>query len=82
MRRKITSAMDGWILSRQRCGRWISSRDARFIYSVDVYKRQEDDITIKAGRLSGIIKELKMLSDQSIEEIRSSEIEALSLIHI
>lgn len=22
------------ILSRQRCGRWISSRDARFIYSV------------------------------------------------
>ncbi|EYA86413.1 istB-like ATP binding family protein [Bacteroides fragilis str. S36L12] len=38
---------------------------------------KEDDITIKAGRLSGIIKELKMLSDQSIEEIRSSEIEAI-----
>ena len=38
---------------------------------------KEDDITIKAGRLSGIIKELKALSDQSIEEIRSSEIEAI-----
>lgn len=38
---------------------------------------KEDDITIKAGRLSGIIKELKMLSDQSIEEIRPSEIEAI-----
>ena len=38
---------------------------------------KENDITIKAGRLSGIIKELKMLSDQSIEEIRSSEIEAI-----
>lgn len=38
---------------------------------------KEDDMTIKAGRLSGIIKELKMLSDQSIEEIRSSEIEAI-----
>lgn len=38
---------------------------------------KEDDIAIKAGRLSGIIKELKMLSDQSIEEIRSSEIEAI-----
>ena len=38
---------------------------------------KEHDITIKAGRLSGIIKELKMLSDQSIEEIRSSEIEAI-----
>ena len=38
---------------------------------------KEDDITIKAGHLSGIIKELKMLSDQSIEEIRSSEIEAI-----
>lgn len=38
---------------------------------------KEDDITIKAGRLSGIIKELKMLSDQSIEEIRSPEIEAI-----
>lgn len=38
---------------------------------------KEDGITIKAGRLSGIIKELKMLSDQSIEEIRSSEIEAI-----
>lgn len=37
---------------------------------------KEDDIAIKAGRLSGIIKELKALSDQSIEEIRSSEIEA------
>lgn len=36
-----------------------------------------DDIAIKAGRLSGIIKELKALSDQSIEEIRSSEIEAI-----
>ncbi len=35
---------------------------------------KEDDITIKAGRLSGIIKELKMLSDQSIEEIRSSDL--------
>ena len=34
---------------------------------------KEDDIAIKAGRLSGIIKELKALSDQSIEEIRSSE---------
>lgn len=38
---------------------------------------KEDDIAIKAGRLSGIIKELKELSDQSIEEIRSSEIEAI-----
>lgn len=38
---------------------------------------KEDDIVIKAGRLSGIIKELKALSDQSIEEIRSSEIEAI-----
>lgn len=38
---------------------------------------KEDDIAIKAGRLSGIIKELKVLSDQSIEEIRSSEIEAI-----
>lgn len=38
---------------------------------------KEDDIAIKAGRLSGIIKELKMLSDQSIEEIRPSEIEAI-----
>lgn len=38
---------------------------------------KEDDIAIKAGRLSGIIKELKALSDQSIEEIRSSEIEAI-----
>lgn len=38
---------------------------------------KEDDISIKAGRLSGIIKELKALSDQSIEEIRSSEIEAI-----
>lgn len=38
---------------------------------------KEDDIAIKAGRLSGIIKELKALSDQSIEEIRSSEIGAI-----
>lgn len=38
---------------------------------------KEDDIAIKAGRLSGIIKELKALSDQPIEEIRSSEIEAI-----
>ena len=38
---------------------------------------KEDDIAIKAGRLSGIIKVLKALSDQSIEEIRSSEIEAI-----
>lgn len=38
---------------------------------------KEDDIAIKAGRLSGIIKELKALSDQSIGEIRSSEIEAI-----
>lgn len=38
---------------------------------------KEDDIAIKAGRLSGIIKELKALSDQSIEEMRSSEIEAI-----
>lgn len=38
---------------------------------------KEDDIALKAGRLSGIIKELKALSDQSIEEIRSSEIEAI-----
>lgn len=38
---------------------------------------KEDDIAIKAGRLSDIIKELKALSDQSIEEIRSSEIEAI-----
>ncbi len=38
---------------------------------------KEDDIAIKAGHLSGIIKELKALSDQSIEEIRSSEIEAI-----
>lgn len=38
---------------------------------------KEDDIAIKAGRLSGIIKELKALSDQSIEEILSSEIEAI-----
>lgn len=38
---------------------------------------KEDDIAIKAGRLSGIIKELKALSDQSIEEIHSSEIEAI-----
>ena len=38
---------------------------------------KEDGIAIKAGRLSGIIKELKALSDQSIEEIRSSEIEAI-----
>lgn len=38
---------------------------------------KEDDIAIKAGRLSGIIKELKALSDQSIEEIRPSEIEAI-----
>lgn len=38
---------------------------------------KEDDIAIKTGRLSGIIKELKALSDQSIEEIRSSEIEAI-----
>lgn len=38
---------------------------------------KEDDIAIKAGRLSGIIKELKALSDQSIEKIRSSEIEAI-----
>lgn len=38
---------------------------------------KEDDIAIKAGRLSGIIKELKALSGQSIEEIRSSEIEAI-----
>lgn len=38
---------------------------------------KEDDIAIKAGCLSGIIKELKALSDQSIEEIRSSEIEAI-----
>lgn len=38
---------------------------------------KEDDIAIKAGRLSGVIKELKALSDQSIEEIRSSEIEAI-----
>lgn len=38
---------------------------------------KEDDIAIKAGRLSGIIKELKALSDQSIEEIRSSEIEVI-----
>ena len=38
---------------------------------------KEDDIAIKAGRLSGIIKELKALSDKSIEEIRSSEIEAI-----
>lgn len=38
---------------------------------------KEDDIAIKARRLSGIIKELKALSDQSIEEIRSSEIEAI-----
>ena len=38
---------------------------------------KEDDIAIKAGRLSGIIKELKALSDLSIEEIRSSEIEAI-----
>lgn len=38
---------------------------------------KEDDIAIKAGRLLGIIKELKALSDQSIEEIRSSEIEAI-----
>ena len=38
---------------------------------------KEDDIAIKAGRLSSIIKELKALSDQSIEEIRSSEIEAI-----
>lgn len=38
---------------------------------------KEDDIAIKAGRLSGIIKELRALSDQSIEEIRSSEIEAI-----
>ena len=38
---------------------------------------KEDDIAIKAGRLSGIIKELKALSDQCIEEIRSSEIEAI-----
>ena len=38
---------------------------------------KEDDIAIKAGRLSGIFKELKALSDQSIEEIRSSEIEAI-----
>lgn len=38
---------------------------------------KEDDIAIKAGRLSGIIKELKALSEQSIEEIRSSEIEAI-----
>ena len=38
---------------------------------------KEDDIAIKAGRLSGIIKELKALSDQSIEEIRSSEIDAI-----
>ena len=38
---------------------------------------KEDDIAIKAGRLSGIIKEFKALSDQSIEEIRSSEIEAI-----
>lgn len=38
---------------------------------------KEDDIAIKAGRLSGIIKELKALSNQSIEEIRSSEIEAI-----
>lgn len=38
---------------------------------------KDDDIAIKAGRLSGIIKELKALSDQSIEEIRSSEIEAI-----
>lgn len=38
---------------------------------------KEDDIAIKAGRLSGIIKELKALSDQSIEEIRFSEIEAI-----
>lgn len=38
---------------------------------------KEDDIAIKAGRLSGIIKELKALSDQSIEEICSSEIEAI-----
>lgn len=38
---------------------------------------KEDDTAIKAGRLSGIIKELKALSDQSIEEIRSSEIEAI-----
>lgn len=38
---------------------------------------KEDDIAIKVGRLSGIIKELKALSDQSIEEIRSSEIEAI-----
>lgn len=38
---------------------------------------KEDDIAIKAGRLSGIIKELKALSNLSIEEIRSSEIEAI-----
>lgn len=38
---------------------------------------KEDDIATKTGRLSGIIKELKALSDQPIEEIRSSEIEAI-----
>ena len=43
---------------------------------------KEDDIAIKAGRLSGIIKELKALSDQSIEEIRSSEIEAIVPIYL
>ena len=27
--------MDGWILSRQRCGRWISSRDAEVYLQCD-----------------------------------------------
>lgn len=38
---------------------------------------KEDDIATKTGRLSGIIKELKTLSDQAIEEICPSEIEAI-----
>lgn len=38
---------------------------------------KEDDIATKTRRLSGIIEELKALSGQPIEEIRSSEIEAI-----
>lgn len=38
---------------------------------------KEDDIATKTRHLSGIIEELKALSGQPIEEIRSSEIEAI-----
>lgn len=38
---------------------------------------KEDDIATKRGRVCSIIKELETLSGQPIEEIRSSEIEAI-----